>query len=372
MQIVADLWHPSLLMFLATTALPIFLFKQRPVLREIEQGYSAILYGAVIIAIAAFADYAEELPYVQDFVVYHLGGKAEGTLLPFIYVPGILTVGYGVSRWLPAVYTVSHEIERRKAAEAELLALLQEVNNLARQAEEANRSKSEFLATMSHELRTPLNAVIGFTEMLQTDLYNNPEKRQEYLAIIADSGHHLLNIINDILDLSRLEAGKIPIEVTSFNVGDLIDECIAYTEPRAISKDLKIVRRYPDLDITTDRRLMKQILLNLLSNAVKFTPEHGTISLTADLTGDQVQISVQDTGVGMSPEEVQRAMEPFVQIDNRLARAHEGTGLGLPLVDRFTALLKGSMAINSEKGVGTRVDLKLPADSAITGEPEFI
>nr|WP_281500863.1 HAMP domain-containing sensor histidine kinase [Kordiimonas marina] len=271
-----------------------------------------------------------------------------------------MLTAYGIYKWLPAVHQVSHEIERRKTAEAELRTLLEEVNLLARQAEEANRSKSEFLATMSHELRTPLNAVIGFTEMLQADMYTEPEKRNEFLGIVADSGRHLLNIINDILDLSRLEAGKIAINAAPFQLCQLMQECVSYTEPRILEKGLGIGLDCDVDGMVSDRRLLKQILLNLLSNAVKFTPNGGHVGLTATGTDKNVVIKVTDSGIGMTAEEIRRAMEPFVQIDNSLARAHEGTGLGLPLVERFTTLLEGRMEIFSEKGQGTTITLTIP------------
>ncbi|HJT13312.1 MAG TPA: ATP-binding protein [Dongiaceae bacterium] len=234
------------------------------------------------------------------------------------------------------------------------------------QAEVASRTKSQFLANMSHELRTPLNAIIGFAEVIEREFFG-PVGVAQYASYAADihrSGQHLLSLINDILDLSKVEAGRFEIVEQDFALAETIDEAKRLLEIRAqkaglaLSSDIgaDIARVY------ADRKLIAQALLNLLSNAVKFTPAGGHINIVALREGGvgDLLISVSDTGIGMEPDEIPRALEPFGQIDGTLARRYDGTGLGLTITKAFVEMHGGVLTLDSEKGRGTTATIRLP------------
>ena len=235
-------------------------------------------------------------------------------------------------------------------------------------AEKSNRTKSEFLANMSHELRTPLNAIIGLSEMVSTEVLGPGLPRyREYATDIHGAGKHLLSLINDVLDLSKAESGKLDLHVEPVDLASLIQECASLMRGRATEQNLRItldVGALPSLLI--DRLRTKQILLNLLSNAVKFTPYGGVVSVEAgrDATG-RVVVCVRDTGIGIAPEMIAFAFEPFRQIDSKLARESEGTGLGLPLVKKLIELHEGEVTIESALGKGTSVFVTFPAACCI-------
>ncbi|WP_162906841.1 sensor histidine kinase [Algihabitans albus] len=247
------------------------------------------------------------------------------------------------------------------------LAEARETAESARQhAEEANRSKSEFLAMMSHELRTPLNAILGFSSLLSEE-YLGPlgsERYLDYARSIHESGAHLLSIINDILDLAKVEAGKMEIDPEPLDAQALIEECVSLVSGLAEGRGLEVESEVATegLKLMADRRAAKQMIVNLLSNACKFTEAGGSVQLRAaplDLaeSPDAVTVSVRDTGVGMTPEDIAIAVEPFGQIGNVSTSGRQGTGLGLPLVKSFIELHGGSLEIQSELGKGTMVKL---------------
>ena len=243
--------------------------------------------------------------------------------------------------------------------------LFREIEDKSRQIEAANRHKSEFLANMSHELRTPLNAIIGFSEVLGERLFGElNEKQAEYTEDILSSGRHLLSLINEILDLSKVEAGRMELEVATFDLPLAIDNARTFVRERAIKHGI-------NLDVTVDERLgdfvgderkIKQILLNLLSNAVKFTPEGGRIGIKASQTDGAVEISVSDTGVGIEPEDQARIFEEFRQVGSDYAHKSEGTGLGLTLAKKFVELHGGRIWVESEVGKGSRFIFTLPVN----------
>ena len=249
----------------------------------------------------------------------------------------------------------------RKLAEAR-----ESAESALQHAEEANRSKSEFLAMMSHELRTPLNAILGFSSLL-TEEYLGPlgsERYLDYARSIHDSGAHLLAIINDILDLAKVEAGKMEIDPEPLDARALIEECVSLVSGLAEKRSLALESEVAveGLQLIADRRAAKQMIVNLLSNACKFTEAGGRIQLRAapfdGLEGAKaVSVSVRDTGVGMTPEDIAIAVEPFGQIGNVSTSGRQGTGLGLPLVKSFIELHGGSLEIQSELGKGTLVRL---------------
>jgi len=239
-------------------------------------------------------------------------------------------------------------------------------------AETANRAKSEFLANVSHELRTPLNAILGFSEMLTLKMAGPLQRRQlEKIEIIRQSGKHLLEIINDILDLAKVDAGKLDLhEEADIEPRRIVDTCVELVKERAREGMLKLsVEVQPGMPfLRADSTRLKQILLNLLSNAVKFTLPGGSIVVAGrHAENGSVALEVRDTGPGMTPTEIEIALEPFGQIDGGLARRHEGTGLGLPLARRLVELHDGLFHIDSEKGRGTTVTITLPATRVLAG-----
>ena len=254
-------------------------------------------------------------------------------------------------------------------ANADLVGKLRQAKETA---EIASRVKSEFLATMSHELRTPLNAVLGFSEMIREGAVGPIDARyQGYAADIHSSGEHLLALISDILDISKVESGRLELHEEQTPLGELIQRCLRLIAPRAEESRLAIVERLPpDLpDATVDVVRLKQALLNLLSNAVKFTPKGGHIEVSARETEDgAIEIAVADDGIGMRPEEVPVALEPFRQLDSRLSRHFEGTGLGLPLAKRLIELHGGGLEIETALERGTRVTLRLPPRRVVRSE----
>ncbi|SDG45338.1 PAS domain-containing sensor histidine kinase [Roseospirillum parvum] len=240
-----------------------------------------------------------------------------------------------------------------------------------RAAEAANRTKSEFLATMSHELRTPLNAIIGFSETMAMGVFgqvSNPAYRG-YVNDIKASGEHLLTLVNDILDVSRVEIGEIELFEEDVALADLTGSVLRLVQPRARQAGIVPTITVPvDLPrLRCDQTRIKQALTNLLINAVKFTPSGGSVGLSAwrDEADGTLVMEVADSGIGMSPEQAQRALKPFAQVDSSLARKYEGAGLGLPLAKSLTELHGGTLSIDSAEGQGTRVRLTLPAERLV-------
>jgi signal transduction histidine kinase len=261
----------------------------------------------------------------------------------------------------------AHALRMYQDSAVEKLRLKTEsIRNLAdkEMAETSNRIKSEFLANMSHELRTPLNAIIGFSEMISTELFGPGLPRyRDYATDIHDAGKHLLSLINDILDLSKAEAGKLELHVEQIDLAGLIQECTHLMHGRATEQKLRIALDIAALPpLLADRLRVKQILLNLLSNAVKFTPEGGVVSVEAVRdTAGCVVVCVRDTGIGIAPEMIPLVFEPFRQIDSTLSRKYEGTGLGLPLVKKLIELHEGEVRLESISGKGTSVFVAFPA-----------
>ena len=253
----------------------------------------------------------------------------------------------------------------------------EELERAKNQAIAANRAKSHFIANISHELRTPLNAIIGFSSILYNQLFGplGSEKYSEYARDINESGAHLLDIINDILDLSKAEAGKLNLSIEEVNVEKAIRKCITIVSERAMEGKVTIQTEIePAMAyLRVDRLRFVQIVLNLLSNAVKFTEENGTVTLNARCESDhdgtpQCLITVTDTGIGMSQTDIEKAFQSFGQVDSGLNRRYEGTGLGLPLTRKLVELHYGSLKIESRRGEGTSVTVTLPLTQPLSIE----
>jgi len=247
-----------------------------------------------------------------------------------------------------------HDITELKDIEQSLL----EANTIA---ETSNRTKSEFLATMSHELRTPLNSIIGFSDLL-LEGDSRSEKQIRYLQNISRSGKHLLAIINDILDLSKIESGKIQLHREILPVKPLLEDMLANMQALAAKKEIVLKTSF-DFDlgyIQADKGKIKQVLYNLIGNAIKFTDHGGFVTIGAKMKDDMIHISIKDTGIGISKKDQEKLFKPFTQIDSSISRRYEGTGLGLALAKELVVLHGGQIWVESESGKGSTFTFTVP------------
>jgi PAS domain S-box-containing protein len=262
----------------------------------------------------------------------------------------------------PASLSWITNVSERKAME-------EETRRSKDAAEFANRTKTQFLANMSHELRTPLNAILGFSEVITQELFGPiGEKYLGYALDIHKSGRHLLELVNDVLDLSKLEAGKLELRETEFSIATLVEDCLMLLRGSADEGHIALVAEIPRTlpPLRADPRAAKQLLLNFLSNAVKFTPEGGTVRVAADHDRHSgLFLSVTDTGIGMTPAEIQIALSPFGQIDSMLAGKHVGTGLGLPICRALMELHGGELIVTSTPHIGTTLTARFPAHRVV-------
>jgi signal transduction histidine kinase len=297
---------------------------------------------------------------------------ASGQYRSLVIVPmrreGTVSGAISVAREQPGAFTAKQIALLQTFADQAVIAienvrLFSELQERTAQLQVANRHKDEFLANMSHELRTPLNAIIGFSEVMLERMFGDiNDKQEEYLNDILTSGRHLLSLINDILDLSKIEAGRMELDLADFNLAAAIDNAVTLVHERAARRALTLSQDVDEAigDFRGDERKIKQVLLNLLSNAIKFTPEGGRVDVRAALKGDVVEIAVKDTGVGIAADDQEAVFEEFRQVGTDLARKHEGTGLGLALARRFVELHGGNIWLDSEVGVGSTFTFALP------------
>jgi signal transduction histidine kinase len=300
------------------------------------------------------------------FVIAALGGPAVTATV--ICVATIVTVVVGA----PIVFYSQLIIRKLRSSRSALKDVTSRLAIALDHAEQANRAKSSFLANMSHELRTPLNAIIGFSEMIRGQRLG-PVGNGRYISYADDihaSGSHLLKIINDILDLSKIEAGQMTIDdAREFNLREAVDGSIRIVRPLAERARISLVVEQPQFAIRllAVERMVQQIVINLLSNAVKFTPPGGIVRLqVTSKPGGSCTLAVRDTGVGMTKEEISRALLPFGQVENAMSRKHNGTGLGLPLSKAMMELHQGTLRIRSVPQQGTLVSLTFPAQRVAT------
>ena len=268
--------------------------------------------------------------------------------------------GYIAERKLTEMALIAARQEAERSADAARIAFLN--------AESANRAKTEFLANMSHELRTPLNAIIGFSEVIQNEIMgkvqNNP-RYVDYARDIRQAGTHLLGVINDILDIAKIEAGQLDLREDVFQAGEALGVCVKMLADQASENGLQLLREGPDKlpSLWADEKKFKQIVINLLSNAIKFTPEGGKVTLIAEIEDDgSLKLMVSDTGIGIAADDLGKAMAPFSQVDSAYCRRHEGTGLGLPISRALAELHGGTLVMESELEVGTKVIVRFPAE----------
>lgn len=254
---------------------------------------------------------------------------------------------------------------------------IKRVETALRQAKEsavqANKAKSEFLANVSHELRTPLNAVIGFSEVMTQEVFGplGSDRYRDYASDIRQSGVHLLGVINDLLDYSKLEAGRLELHIEEVSLNRITDKCVRMMRGSAETEDVTLVARQIEGDdkVLGDAQKITQIVLNLLSNAIKFTPAGGIVSVALAERSEAVEIQVTDSGIGMSAADIDLALSPFGQVDSALNRGHTGTGLGLPLSGSLAELHGGALRIDSAPGEGTTVTVRLPRKPTRSGAP---
>src|SRR6516164_4609201 len=278
-------------------------------------------------------------------------------------------------RLLATVTDLRSSQQKLERQTGELADLAEKYGDEKTRAEEANAAKSKFLANMSHELRTPLNAIIGFSEIMESGMFGplGADKYIEYSRDIRESGQYLLDVINDILDMSKIEAGGIRLSPEAVELDTLLADCIRVVSTRASEKRLAIKAEVePAIHLNADRRALKQIALNLLSNAVKFTPDGGAVTVQGRLRGGAVIIGIKDNGIGIPREALQKLGRPFEQVESQLTKRHQGSGLGLAIAKSLVELHGGTMRIRSRLGRGTMVVVRLPAGTGVATRIENI
>ena len=284
-------------------------------------------------------------------------------------IGGVVLARLEVRRFTEREILLVQTFADQAAIALENVRLFNEIQDKSRQLEVASRHKSEFLANMSHELRTPLNAIIGFTDVMIQEMFGPlNEKQKEYLEDVRGSGAHLLTLINDILDLSKIEAGRVDLELTEFSLAEAIDNALTLVRERAARHAITVAADIsPEVGrVVADERKMKQIVVNLLSNAVKFTPQGGSVGITVRCHDDHIEVAVRDTGIGIAPEDQGHVFEEFQQVGKGPDRSREGTGLGLSLAKRFVELHGGRIWVESEVEKGSTFTFSIPVRQTAT------
>jgi signal transduction histidine kinase len=264
------------------------------------------------------------------------------------------------------VMCVVRDITEGRRAQEQIQALNKDLEQRNREVERANRLKSEFLESVSHELRTPLNAIVGFSHLLGEQREGLNEEQARFVDYISHGARHLLTLINDILDLSKIEAGRLELREEKFAVASVLEEVLVAVRPSAEAEQVHLDSQVPfDLELVADRTRFRQILFNLLSNAVKFTPSNGAVTVEAHVGDGGFQLRVSDTGIGIAPEEIDAIFEKFHQASATTKGIREGTGLGLAITKRLVELHGGRVWVESEVGSGSKFFVQLPVRGLI-------
>ena len=334
---------------------------------HVHKGQGATGRLAVVpepIQVTDVRDLAEQIPIRDAFV---RAGYRALLAVPLVredhLIGGLTVVRKTPGGFAPATVDVLRTFATQSAIAIQNARLFREIEEKSRQLEVASQHKSEFLANMSHELRTPLNAIIGFSEVLTDRMFGDlNEKQEEYLKDIYTSGTHLLSLINDILDLSKIEAGRMELELTDFHLPAALDNALTLVRERAGRRSIALQTSIDERlgEVRADERKVRQVVLNLLSNAIKFTPEGGRIEVGAMPKDGFVEVSISDTGVGIAPEDQEAIFEEFRQVGTA-AKKVEGTGLGLTLCRKFVELHGGRIWVQSQVGAGSRFTFTIPA-----------
>ena len=314
--------------------------------RGLDADFSAFTSGVNVIGIKRLEQSRERLSGLNS------------VLIAAAIVTWLLVIGFALA--------LMRQLRATERAHAEMQTMTTDLEQARREAEEASRAKSNFLASMSHELRTPLNAVLGFADIMRQGLFGpvGHPRYADYVDGIVKSGQHLLSLINDVLDMSRVEAGKLELSEEDLDLRKSIEEAFDLVSVTAEGKGVSLTRALPAIlpRLQADPRLLRQMMLNLLSNAIKFTPEGGSVEVAAAvLTDGGLAIRVRDTGVGMTDHQLKRVFEPFSQGDSQRARETGGSGLGLPITRRLVELHDGQIHLSSRKSAGTTATLIFPA-----------
>ncbi|MBL4790855.1 MAG: HAMP domain-containing histidine kinase [Kordiimonadaceae bacterium] len=364
-------FHPELFIFLGITAIVIMLLRRYGKPANMHPSFVSIFYGCLFLSAATGLDYADSYLF-RDFVhttfdvpIYN----AVRVLL--VYLPGVILVGIGIYRWFKLTAQLQDEIEARKGAEDRLKSLTEDYKIAAENALSSSRVKADFVRNMSHELRTPLNVIIGFSEIMQKEMFGKvgPDEYVEYLSHINKSGQKLLDIVNDVLDFSRSENNEIELVETDFDLSRTAHQALELMEFQIVKSGVTVTSEIVGgLQLCADERMVQQMIFNLVLNAVKFTKRGGNVMVATFLMpDDSCSVIVKDTGCGMTAAEIAHVVNPFSQVAGTLTRSHEGAGLGLTLVKNFIELHGGEMLIESQPQVGTSVCLKFPRDRVAVG-----